>query len=170
MMSRERLAVGGMAGQELRRSAGGSKHRLRLNLTGAPEDFDLLGRVYEFFLGEFSAMQGKAGGEQYTPRCMVTALVEFIEPFRGRVHDPCHGTGGFYIQSERFVANHAGRLDDIAIYGQERNPETYRLARMNLAMRWSQATREVNLEEPAGNPARQPPGFLAYPVPNQFRC
>ncbi|MEI6178125.1 MAG: N-6 DNA methylase [Verrucomicrobiota bacterium] len=106
-----------------------------LNLTGAPEDFDLLGRVYEFFLGEFAVMQGRAGGEQYTPRSMVTVLVEFLRPYRGRVYDPCHGTAGIFIQSERFVANHAGRVDDIAIYGQERNPETYRLARMNLAIR-----------------------------------
>jgi N-6 DNA Methylase len=91
--------------------------------------------VYEFFLGEFSAMQGKAGGEQYTPRCMVTLMVEMIEPFKGAVYDPCCGTGGFYVQSNRFVLAHSGRVDDIAVYGQERNPETYRLARMNLAIR-----------------------------------
>ena len=110
-------------------------HFTNLNLTGMAEDFDFLGRVYEFFLGEFSAMQGKAGGEQYTPRCMVTMMVEMIEPFRGRIYDCCHGTGGFYVQSNRFVLAHAGRLDDIAVFGQERNPETYRLARMNLAIR-----------------------------------
>ncbi len=110
-------------------------HFTNLNLTGAPSDFDLLGRVYEFFLGEFSAMQGRAGGEQYTPRGIVATLVEMIEPLHGRVYDPCCGTGGFFIQSQRFVAAHAGRLGDIAIYGQERNPETYRLARMNLAIR-----------------------------------
>ena len=80
-------------------------------------------------------MQGKAGGEQYTPRCMVTLMVEMIEPFRGRIYDCCHGTGGFYVQSNRFVVANAGRLDDISVYGQERNPETYRLARMNLAIR-----------------------------------
>jgi len=110
-------------------------HFTNLNLTGAPEDFDLLGRVYEFFLGEFSAMQGKAGGEQYTPRSMVTLMVEMIEPFAGGVYDPCCGTGGFYVQSNRFVLAHSGRVDDIAVYGQERNPETWRLARMNLAIR-----------------------------------
>ena len=110
-------------------------HFTNLNLTGAPEDFDLLGRVYEFFLGEFSAMQGRTGGEQYTPRCVVTLLVEMIEPFKGGIYDPCCGTGGFYIQSNRFVLAHSGRNDDIAVYGQERNPETYRLARMNLAIR-----------------------------------
>ena len=106
-----------------------------LNLKGKQEDFDLLGRVYEFFLGEFSALQGKGGGEQYTPRCVVSTLVEMIEPLQGRVYDPCCGTGGFYIMSERFIKAHAGRIGDIAIYGQERNPETYRLARMNLAIR-----------------------------------
>ena len=110
-------------------------HFTNLNLSGTPDDFDLLGRVYEFFLGEFSAMQGKAGGEQFTPRCMVKLMVEMIEPFRGRIYDCCHGTGGFYVQSNRFVLAHAGRLDDIAVFGQERNPETYRLARMNLAIR-----------------------------------
>ena len=110
-------------------------HFTNLNLTGLADDFDFLGRVYEFFLGEFSAMQGKAGGEQFTPRSMVRLMVELIEPYRGRIYDCCHGTGGFYVQSNRFVLAHAGRLDDISVYGQERNPETYRLARMNLAIR-----------------------------------
>lgn len=106
-----------------------------LNIRGKKEDFDLLGRVYEFFLGEFSALQGKGGGEKYTPRCVVSMLVEMIEPLHGRVYDPCCGTGGFYIMSEKFIQAHAGRIGDIAIYGQERNPETFRLARMNLAIR-----------------------------------
>ena len=110
-------------------------HFSNLNLKGNPDDFDLLGRVYEFFLGEFAAMQGKTGGEQYTPRGIVATLVEMIEPLHGRVYDPCCGTGGFFIQSERFVEAHSGRIGDIAIYGQERNAETYRLARMNLAIR-----------------------------------
>ena len=106
-----------------------------LNLQGKQDDFDLLGRVYEFFLGEFSAMQGRTGGEQYTPRCVVSTLVEMIEPLRGTVYDPCCGTGGFYIMSEKFLRAHSGRIGDIAIYGQERNPETFRLAQMNLAIR-----------------------------------
>lgn len=106
-----------------------------LNLSESKEGLDVLGRVYEFFLGEFSSMQGKAGGEQYTPRCIVKLMVELIEPLHGRVYDPCHGTGGFYIQSNLFVSNHAGKSQDIAVFGQERNPETYRLARMNLALR-----------------------------------
>jgi type I restriction enzyme M protein len=106
-----------------------------LNLQGKQDDFDLLGRVYEFFLGKFSAMQGKTGGEQYTPRCVVATLVEMIEPLRGTVYDPCCGTGGFYVMSEKFLQSHAGRIGDIAIYGQESNPVTFRLAQMNLAIR-----------------------------------
>jgi type I restriction enzyme M protein len=110
-------------------------HFTNLNLKGSPEDFDLLGRVYEFFLGKFSAMQGKTGGEQYTPRGIVATMVEMVEPMQGRVYDPCCGTGGFFIQSESFIEAHSGKIGDIAIYGQERNVETYRLARMNLAIR-----------------------------------
>lgn len=106
-----------------------------LNLESGKDGLDVLGRVYEFFLGEFAAMQGKSGGEQYTPRCVVSLLVEMLEPLHGRIYDPCHGTGGFYIQSNRFVGAHAGKLADIAVYGQERNAETWRLARMNLALR-----------------------------------
>jgi type I restriction enzyme M protein len=107
-----------------------------LNLSSAGNgDFDILGRVYEFFLGEFSAMQGKTGGEFYTPRSIVSTLVEMIEPVHGRVYDPCCGTGGFFVQSETFTEAHRGKIGDIAIYGQERNPETWRLARMNLAVR-----------------------------------
>lgn len=117
-----------------------------LNFEGKEDGFDLLGRVYEFFLGKFSAMQGKAGGEQYTPRCVVTLLVEMIETLSGRIYDPCHGTGGFYVQSERFVEAHAGRIGDVSIYGQERNPETYRLAKMNLALRGITADLRWNSE------------------------
>ena len=117
-----------------------------LNLDSGNAGLDVLGRVYEFFLGEFASMQGKAGGEQYTPRCVVSLLVDMIEPLHGRVYDPCHGTGGFYIQSNRFVTSHAGKLGDIAIYGQERNPETYRLARMNLALRGIPADLRWNTE------------------------
>lgn len=107
-----------------------------LNLSStANGDFDVLGRVYEFFLGEFSSMQGKTGGEFYTPRSIVNTLVEMIEPVKGRVYDPCCGTGGFFVQSERFIEAHRGKIGDIAIYGQERNIETWRLARMNLAIR-----------------------------------
>ncbi|HEV7509376.1 MAG TPA: class I SAM-dependent DNA methyltransferase [Thermoanaerobaculia bacterium] len=96
---------------------------------------DILGRVYEYFLGKFAAAEGKSGGEFYTPQCIVKLLVAMIEPFRGRVFDPCCGSGGMFVSSERFVEEHGGRRDDLAIYGQESNPTTWRLARMNLAIR-----------------------------------
>jgi type I restriction enzyme M protein len=95
---------------------------------------DPLGRVYEYFLGKFAAAEGKGGGEFYTPQYVVQLLVEMIEPYRGRVYDPCCGSGGMFVQSERFVEAHGGRLGDIAIYGQESNPTTWRLAKMNLAI------------------------------------
>ncbi len=96
---------------------------------------DILGRVYEYFLGRFAAAEGKGGGEFYTPQCVVKLLVRMIEPFKGRVFDPCCGSGGMFVQSERFVEEHGGRLGDIVIYGQESNSTTWRLARMNLAIR-----------------------------------
>ncbi|MCK9276003.1 MAG: type I restriction-modification system subunit M [Syntrophales bacterium] len=96
---------------------------------------DILGRVYEYFLGRFAAAEGKGGGEFYTPRCVVNLLVRMIEPYKGRVYDPCCGSGGMFVQSERFVEEHGGRLGDIAIYGQESNSTTWRLAMMNLAIR-----------------------------------
>ncbi len=96
---------------------------------------DLLGRVYEYFLGRFASAEGKGGGEFYTARCIVKLLVEMIEPFKGRVYDPCCGSGGMFVQSERFVEEHGGGKGDIAIYGQESNPTTWRLAKMNLAIR-----------------------------------
>jgi len=96
---------------------------------------DILGRVYEYFLGRFAAAEGKGGGEFYTPRCVVNLLVRMIEPYKGRVYDPCCGSGGMFVQSERFVEERGGRLGDIAIYGQESNSTTWRLAMMNLAIR-----------------------------------
>lgn len=96
---------------------------------------DILGRVYEYFLGQFANAEGKRGGEFYTPACIVKLLVEMLQPFRGRIYDPCCGSGGMFVQSERFVAEHGGRIGDIAIYGQEFNNTTWRLARMNLAVR-----------------------------------
>ncbi len=96
---------------------------------------DILGRVYEYFLGRFAAAEGKGGGEFYTPQCVVKLLVHMIEPFRGRVFDPCCGSGGMFVQSERFVEEHGGRRGDIAVYGQESNPTTWKLAKMNLAIR-----------------------------------
>ncbi len=96
---------------------------------------DILGRVYEYFLGQFADAEGKKGGQFYTPMCMVKLLVEMIEPFKGRVLDPCHGSGGMFVQSEKFVKAHEGRIGDIAIYGQESNQTTWRLCKMNLAIR-----------------------------------
>jgi len=96
---------------------------------------DILGRVYEYFLGKFASAEGKLGGEFYTPRSVVKLLVEMIEPFKGRVFDPCCGSGGMFVQSERFVLAHGGRLNDLSIFGQESNPTTWRLCKMNLAIR-----------------------------------
>ncbi|MBT9137051.1 MAG: Type I restriction enzyme EcoKI M protein [Firmicutes bacterium] len=96
---------------------------------------DILGRVYEYFLGRFAAAEGKGGGEFYTPQCVVKLLVRMIEPYNGRIFDPCCGSGGMFVQSERFVEEHGGRRGDVAIYGQESNPTTWRLAMMNLAIR-----------------------------------
>ncbi|EGJ51733.1 type I restriction-modification system subunit M [Desulfocurvibacter africanus] len=96
---------------------------------------DTLGRVYEYFLGKFAQAEGKLGGEFYTPRCVVRLLVEMIEPYNGRVYDPCCGSGGMFVQSERFVEAHGGQKTDISIFGQESNPTTWRLAHMNLAIR-----------------------------------
>jgi len=96
---------------------------------------DVLGRVYEYFLGQFALAEGKKGGQFYTPESIVRLLVEILEPYNGRVFDPCCGSGGMFVQSEKFVKNHQGRLDDISIYGQESNETTYKLCRMNLAIR-----------------------------------
>ena len=96
---------------------------------------DILGRVYEYFLGQFAGAEGKRGGEFYTPRSVVRVLVEMLEPYKGRIYDPCCGSGGMFVQSEKFVQEHDGRIGDIAIYGQESNYTTWRLAKMNLAVR-----------------------------------
>lgn len=96
---------------------------------------DLLGEVYEYFLGQFASAEGKKGGQFYTPAHVVKSLVAVLSPHTGRVYDPCCGSGGMFVQSERFVQSHGGRIDDISIYGQESNPTTWRLAAMNLAIR-----------------------------------
>jgi len=100
---------------------------------------DILGRVYEYFLGKFASAEGKKGGEFYTPRCVVRLLVEMIEPFKGRVYDPCCGSSGMFVQSEEFIRQHGGHIGDISVYGQESNPTTWRLAKMNLAIRGIEA-------------------------------
>jgi type I restriction enzyme M protein len=96
---------------------------------------DILGRVYEYFLSEFASAEGKKSGQFYTPRPVVRLLVEMLAPYKGRVYDPCCGSGGMFVQSEKFIEEHGGRRRDIAIYGQESNPTTWRLAKMNLAIR-----------------------------------
>lgn len=96
---------------------------------------DVLGRVYEYFLGQFALAEGQKGGQFYTPESIVKLLVEMLEPYKGRVYDPCCGSGGMFVQSDKFIKSHQGRLDDISVYGQESNQTTYRLCRMNLAIR-----------------------------------
>ncbi|MEN2987617.1 class I SAM-dependent DNA methyltransferase [Tistrella sp. BH-R2-4] len=107
---------------------------------------DVLGRVYEYFLGQFAGSEGKRGGEFYTPRSVVRVMVEMIEPYKGRVYDPCCGSGGMFVQSEKFALEHEGRIGDIAIYGQESNYTTWRLAKMNLAVRGIDADIKWNSE------------------------
>ncbi len=96
---------------------------------------DVLGHVFEYFLGEFALAEGKKGGQFYTPRSVVELLVEMLEPYQGRVFDPCCGSGGMFVHSEKFVTEHQGRVNDISIYGQESNQTTWRLCKMNLAIR-----------------------------------
>ena len=96
---------------------------------------DVLGHVFEYFLGEFALAEGKQGGQFYTPKSIVTLLVQMLEPYKGRIFDPCCGSGGMFVQSEKFVKSHQGRVNDISIYGQESNQTTWRLAKMNLAIR-----------------------------------
>ncbi|MRG27256.1 type I restriction-modification system subunit M [Laceyella tengchongensis] len=96
---------------------------------------DVLGRVYEYFLNNFASAEGKNGGQFYTPRTVVKLLVELIQPFKGRIYDPCCGSGGMFVQSQEFIKAHQGRIGDVAVYGQESNPTTWRLCKMNLAIR-----------------------------------
>lgn len=96
---------------------------------------DVLGRVYEYFLSQFASAEGKKGGQFYTPSHVVRVLVEMLAPYKGRVYDPCCGSGGMFVQSEKFIEAHQGKLGDISIYGQESNHTTWRLAKMNLAIR-----------------------------------
>jgi type I restriction enzyme M protein len=100
---------------------------------------DVLGRVYEYFLSQFASKEGKKGGEFYTPRCIVKLLVEMIEPYQGRVYDPCCGSSGMFVQSEEFIRAHGGKIGELSIYGQESNPTTWKLAKMNLAIRGIEA-------------------------------
>ncbi|MBU2038412.1 MAG: type I restriction-modification system subunit M, partial [Gammaproteobacteria bacterium] len=96
---------------------------------------DILGHIYEYFLGQFALAEGKKGGQFYTPKSIVSLIVEMLEPFKGRVYDPAMGSGGFFVQSEKFIREHAGKVGDISIYGQEYNHTTWQLAAMNMAIR-----------------------------------
>jgi type I restriction enzyme M protein len=112
---------------------------------------DVLGEVYEYFLGQFASAEGKKGGQFYTPAHVVKTLVALLAPHKGRIYDPCCGSGGMFVQSEKFIQAHGGKRDDASIYGQESNPTTWRLAAMNLAIRGF----NVNLgQEPADTFAR----------------
>lgn len=103
--------------------------------TVADKKQDIVGRIYEYFLGRFAAAEGKGGGEFYTPKCIVNLIAEMIEPFKGKIYDPCCGSGGMFVQSIKFVESHHGNTKDISIYGQEYTGTTYKLAKMNLAIR-----------------------------------
>jgi type I restriction enzyme M protein len=96
---------------------------------------DILGHVYEYFLGQFALAEGKKGGQYFTPKSIVSLIVEMLEPFQGRVYDPAMGSGGFFVQSERFIKEHGGKIGNLSVYGQESNPTTWRLAAMNMAIR-----------------------------------
>lgn len=100
---------------------------------------DVLGRVYEYFLSKFASAEGKLGGEFYTPACIVRTLVEMIEPYKGRIFDPACGSGGMFCQSAKFISEHQGNIKNISVYGQESNPTTWKLAKMNLALRQIEA-------------------------------
>uniref|UniRef100_E6QPW6 site-specific DNA-methyltransferase (adenine-specific) n=1 Tax=mine drainage metagenome TaxID=410659 RepID=E6QPW6_9ZZZZ len=107
--------------------------------TKSHRSVDLLGRVYEYFLTRFASAEGKNGGQFYTPSCIVRVIVEMLAPYKGRVYDPACGSGGMFVQSEKFVLEHGGRIGDLSIYGQESNATTRRLAIMNLAIRGIEA-------------------------------
>lgn len=106
-----------------------------IKLHDGESEKDLLGEIYEYFIGMFADAEGKRGGEFFTPKSIVELLVQMLEPYKGRIYDPCCGSGGMFSHSEKFVEEHAGRLGDIAVYGQESNNETYKLAKMNMAIR-----------------------------------
>ena len=107
----------------------------KIGFTDEQKASDLLGEVYEYFLGQFATAEGKKGGQFYTPGHIVKTLVAVLSPHKGRIYDPCCGSGGMFVQSEEFVESHGGKIDDVSIYGQESNPTTWRLAAMNLAIR-----------------------------------
>jgi type I restriction enzyme M protein len=121
--------LGGLIDQFSNLGLGSAEHRSK----------DVLGQVYEYFLSKFASAEGKLGGEFYTPQSVVRVIVEMLAPYKGRVYDPCCGSGGMFVSSEKFVEAHGGRLGDISVFGQESNPTTWRLAKMNLAIRGIEA-------------------------------
>ena len=110
-----------------------------VQMTDNKSEKDLLGRAYEYCLQKFASMEGKNAGEFYTPSCIVRTLVEILQPFHGRVYDPCCGSGGMFVQSARFVENHGGNINRISVFGQDSNPTTWKMAQMNLAIRGIEA-------------------------------
>lgn len=110
-----------------------------IQMTDHGDSKDVLGRTYEYCLSKFAEQEGKLAGEFYTPGCVVKTLVEVLQPFHGRVYDPCCGSGGMFVQSAKFVENHQGKINDISIYGQDSNPTTWKMAMMNLAIRGIEA-------------------------------
>lgn len=110
-----------------------------IEMCNAGDEMDLLGRVYEYCLQQFASLEGKNGGEFYTPSCIVRTLVEILQPFKGRIYDPCCGSGGMFVQSAKFIEQHQGNRMEISIFGQEANPETWKMAHMNLAIRGIEA-------------------------------
>ncbi len=104
---------------------------------------DILGHVYEYFLGKFAMAEGQRGGEFFTPKSIVSLIVEMLEPYQGRVYDPAMGSGGFFVQTDRFIQEHQGKRNAVSIFGQEANLTTYRLAIMNMAIRGIEANFEL---------------------------
>ena len=110
-----------------------------IQMVEAGSSRDILGRTYEYCLSKFAEQEGKLAGEFYTPSCVVRTLVEVLQPYNGRVYDPCCGSGGMFVQSAKFIENHSGNLSDISVFGQDSNPTTWKLAQMNLAIRGIEA-------------------------------
>ncbi|MEA4967471.1 MAG: class I SAM-dependent DNA methyltransferase, partial [Bacteroidaceae bacterium] len=110
-----------------------------LKMHSKDESKDILGRVYEYCLSKFAEQEGKLAGEFYTPSCIVQTLVEVLQPLKGRVYDPCCGSGGMFVQSAKFIESHASNINNISVYGQDSNPTTWKMATMNLAIRGIEA-------------------------------
>lgn len=110
-----------------------------IHMLASGDEKDLLGRVYEYCLQKFASMEGKNAGEFYTPSCIVRTIVEILQPYAGRVYDPCCGSGGMFVQSAKFIQNHQKNINNISVYGQEANPSTWKMAHMNVAIRGLEA-------------------------------